>query len=172
MPNLSKQKNVAGKLIEFGMVRQTADEVTHRRHQNKGDHQLRFQGQGKILLALAQTDGQSQKELATRLNLTAQSTAEFVNKLVKKQLVTKEKSTADRRKTIIRLTDLGRQTAATESVKVPEFLNALTDTELDQFATILTKINASLYDEINTYNPSWHTKFQQTVADTLRDWFL
>jgi len=172
MPNLMKQRNAAGKLIEFGMVRHTADEIAHRTHADKGDHQSPFQGQGKILLALSQADGLSQKELATRLNLTAQSTAEFVNKLVKKRLVTKEKSTADRRKTIIRLTNLGRQTATKELAKVPEFLNVLSDEELDQLTAILTKINASLYDEINTANPTWFKNLQGSVADHLRDWFL
>ncbi|WP_143462975.1 MarR family winged helix-turn-helix transcriptional regulator [Levilactobacillus enshiensis] len=172
MPNLAKQRKAAGKLIEFGMVRHTAEELIHREHADKDEHPLRFQGQGKILLTLAQADGLSQKELATRLNLTAQSTAEFVNKLVKKQLVTKEKSTTDRRKTIIHLTDLGRATAETETAKVPEFLNTLTDTELDQLTTILTKINTSLYDEINTANPTRFDKFQQTVANHIRDWFL
>ncbi|MFC6260550.1 MarR family winged helix-turn-helix transcriptional regulator [Levilactobacillus fujinensis] len=172
MPDLTKQKKAAGKLIEFGMVRHTADDLIHRDHADKNEHPLRFQGQGKILLALSQTDGLSQRDLAARLNLTAQSTAEFVNKLVKKQLVTKEKSTTDRRKTIIHLTDLGRATAATETAEVPEFLNVLTDTELDQLAAILTKINASLYDEINTANPTRFDKFQQTVTNHLRDWFL
>lgn len=169
MSNLLKQKNAAGKLIEFGMVRHIADDLAHREHD---DHRSIFQGQGKILLALSQTDGLSQKELATRLNLTAQSTAEFVNKLVKKHLVTKEKSTVDRRVTIIRLTDLGRQTASKESAKIPDFLTVLSDEELDQFTTILTKINESLYDEIKTANPSWVNKFHQTISDHLRDWFM
>ncbi|WP_407888164.1 MarR family winged helix-turn-helix transcriptional regulator [Levilactobacillus sp. N40-8-2] len=172
MPNLTKQKNAAGKLIEFGMVSHTAEEVAHRNHADKDDHPLRFQGQGKILLALAQNDGLSQKELATRSNLAVQSTAEFVNKLAKKQLVTKEKSTTDRRKTIIRLTDLGRATAAAETAKVPAYLDVLTDTELDQLTAILTKINGSLYDEIKAMTPADSNRFKETVTDHLRDWFL
>jgi len=172
MPNLVKQKNAAGKLIEFNMVKHTVDELSHRTHAAKGEHQSLFQGQGKILLALSQNDGLSQKELATRLDLTAQSTAEFVNKLVKKHLVTKEKSTTDRRKTIIRLTDAGRKSATKEAAKVPEFLKGLTDTELDQLTKILTKMNDSLYDEINTANPSLVNKFRDSITDRLRDWFL
>ncbi|BDZ31631.1 MarR family transcriptional regulator [Lactiplantibacillus sp. WILCCON 0030] len=172
MPNLTKQKNAAGKLIEFGMARHVADDVVHHGHSDHGEQQLLFQGQGKILLALSQTDGLSQKELATRLNLTAQSTAEFVNKLVKKQFVTKEKSTQDRRMTIIRLTDRGRKAATNETAKVPEFLTVLNDEELDQLTAILTKINTSLYDEINAANPTWFDKFHQTITDHVRDWFL
>ena len=172
MPNLTKKRNAAGKLIEYGMVQHMADDLAHRRHANKGDQQSPFQGEGKILLALSQTDGLSQKELANRLNMTAQSTAEFVNKLVKKKLVSKEKSTVDRRKTIIRLTDHGRQTASKESAKIPAYLDDLTDTELDQLIAILTKINDSLYDEIHTENPNWFENFQRSVSDHLRDWFL
>lgn len=168
MPDLTKQKIAAGKLVEFGMVQRTADEVTDRDHADQSDF---FQGQGKILLALSQADHLSQKELATRLSLTAQSTAEFVNKLVKKQLVTKEKSTTDRRKTIISLTDAGRKTAANVATEIPPYLSVLTDEELDQLAAILTKINASLYEEISTANPTWYDKFHQAVADRLRDWF-
>ncbi|WP_125580023.1 MarR family winged helix-turn-helix transcriptional regulator [Levilactobacillus cerevisiae] len=172
MPNLLKQKNAAGKLIEFGMVQHIADEMAHHGHPRRGERQSMFQGQGKILLALSQADGLSQKELAARLNLTAQSTAEFVNKLVKKDLVTKEKSTTDRRKTIIRLTDQGRETATAESAKVPEFLNVLSDEELDQLSAILTKLNESLYDEIAKTDPTWFNKFQRNMSDHLRDWFL
>lgn len=170
MPNLLKQKNAAGKLIEFGMVRHVADKVTHRNSDEEG--KFMFQGQGKILLALSQTDGLSQKELATRLDLTAQSTAEFVNKLVKKGLVTKEKSTTDRRMTIIRITDLGRQTTTMESA-VPEFLNILTDEELDQFSNILTKINTHLYSEIdNADHQNIFSKSKQMIKDGIRDWSL
>ncbi|MFC6176568.1 MarR family winged helix-turn-helix transcriptional regulator [Companilactobacillus huachuanensis] len=172
MPNLLKQKTAAGKLIEFGMVRHIADNATHK-DSDKNERRSMFQGQGKILLALSQSDGLSQKELATRLDLTAQSTAEFVNKLVKKQLVTKEKSTKDRRMTIIRLTDLGRQTATTEASEVPDFLKVLNDEELDQFNNILTKINTQLYEEIdNSDKQNLFSKSKQIIKDGIRDWFL
>lgn len=170
MPNLLKQEKVAGKLIEFDMVHRVADKATHRNSDEDG--KFMFQGQGKILLALSQNNGLSQKELAKRLDLTAQSTAEFVNKLVKKNLVTKEKSTTDRRMTIIRITDLGRQTTNVES-SVPEFLNVLTDEELDQLANILTKINTHLYTEIdNADDQNIFSKSKQIIKDGIRDWFL
>lgn len=172
MSNLIKQKNATGKLLEFDMVRHIVDHMTHK-HSNNGERRSIFQGQGKILLALSQTDGLSQKELSNRLDLTAQSTAEFVNKLVKKQLVTKEKSTVDRRMTVIRLTDQGRQIVATETDKVPDYLNVLTDEELDQLVNILSKINASLYSEMdNAEHPNLLDKSQRAIKDTFRDWFL
>jgi len=83
-----------------------------------------------------------------------QSTAEFVNKLVKKHLVTKEKSTTNRRKIIIQLTDTGRKSAGKESAKILAHLKDLSDIGLNQLAAILTKMNDSLYDEISTANPT------------------
>ncbi|APX71592.1 MarR family transcriptional regulator [Companilactobacillus allii] len=171
MSNLLKQKNAAGKLIEFGMVRHTVDNMYHR-DSDENEHRPTFQGQGKILLALSQNDGISQKQLATSLDLTAQSTAEFVNKLVKKGLVTKEKSTSDKRMTVIRLTNAGREIANKESKEIPEFLDVLTDEELDQFANILTKINSRLYEEIHSNNSTLFQKTQRVIENHLRDWFL
>ncbi|KRK80153.1 MarR family winged helix-turn-helix transcriptional regulator [Companilactobacillus nodensis] len=171
MPNLVKQKNAAGKLMEFGMVRHAVDNMYHR-NPDEGERRLKFQGQGKILVALSQNDGISQKELATNLNLTAQSTAEFVNKLVAKKLVTKEKSTTDRRMTVIKLTKKGREIANKESSKVPEFLNVLSDEELDQFSNILTKLNTSLYEEINENDSNVFKKTQKTIKEHFRDWFM
>lgn len=171
MPNLIKQKSAAAKLMEFGMVRHTVDNMYHR-NPDQGERRFMFQGQGKILVALSQNDGISQKELATDLNMSAQSIAEFVNKLVSKGLVTKEKSTADRRMTIIKLTESGREISNKESDKIPEFLDVLTDEELDQFTNILTKINSSLYEELNDNNSSLFKKTQKTIKEHFRDWFL
>jgi len=171
MPNLLKQKTAAGKLIEFGMVRHIADNMK-RRDPDDDNRRPKFEGQGKILLALSQNDGISQKELANSLNLTAQSTAEFVNKLVKKGLVTKEKSESDRRMTVIRLTNAGHELASKESKEIPEFLDVLTDEELDQFANILTKINSKLYEEIHSNNLTLFQKTQRVIGNHLRDWFL
>lgn len=52
---------------------------------------LARQGQGNILLALGQEDHLPQKELVNRLQISAPSTTEFVNKLISKGLVTKSK---------------------------------------------------------------------------------
>ncbi|AKP68282.1 MarR family winged helix-turn-helix transcriptional regulator [Companilactobacillus ginsenosidimutans] len=172
MPNLSKQKQAAEKLIEFDMVRHIANDVTRLGHSDYEDNQPLFKGQGKILLALSQEDGLSQKELASRLNLTAQSTAEFVGKLVKKGFVTKEKSKEDRRVSIIKLTESGRENASSQTAEIPEYIQNLSDEELDQLISIFTKINNDLYEKIKTTNPTWFSKFQKTVSDTVRDWFL
>ncbi|WP_318766523.1 MarR family transcriptional regulator [Lactiplantibacillus carotarum] len=80
MANLINQGKTAGKLVEFAMLQNIAED--DRRHEN--DYQMLFQGQGKVLLALSDQDHLSQKELVDRLNLTPQSTAEFVRKLEKR----------------------------------------------------------------------------------------
>lgn len=89
-----------------------------------------------------------------------------------KKLVTKEKSTTDRRMTVIKLTKKGREIANKESSKVPEFLNVLSDEELDQFSNILTKLNTSLYEEINENDSNVFKKTQKTIKEHFRDWFM
>ncbi|GEK27741.1 MarR family winged helix-turn-helix transcriptional regulator [Furfurilactobacillus siliginis] len=67
------------------------------------------QGQGNILLALGQTDGQSQRALSQALNISAPSITEFVTKLVLKGYVRREKSPADKRVSLVFLTSAGRE---------------------------------------------------------------
>lgn len=67
------------------------------------------QGQGNILLALGQADGQSQRALSRALNISAPSVTEFVTKLVAKGYVRREKSPTDKRVTLVYLTEAGRK---------------------------------------------------------------
>lgn len=78
--------------------------------QQKDGSPFLYQGQGNILMALGKEDGLSQKQLAERLGISAPSVTEFVNKLVSKGLVTKTRSTTDKRIFKINLTAAGRQT--------------------------------------------------------------
>lgn len=165
MSDLFKQQTTTRKLIEFGALQHVADDI-HRRHSAREhpERQTIVQGQGKILLALLTEDHVSQKDLATKLNLTAQSTAEFVRKLEKKKFVTREKSITDRRVTLVSLTPMGRKEASQTIDEIPPFLEVLDDRELDQLAAILTKINTSMYDDIAAADPTWFNKFHQMLT--------
>lgn len=164
MSDLMKKEAAASRLTEFGLLRHLADDIARR---DDLDEQVLFQGQGKILLALLQEDHLAQRTLAERLNMTAQSTAEFVKKLEHKKLVSREKLATDRRVTIVSLTDKGRAQAEKNNVDMPEFLDALDDEELTQLAQILDKIIASLYTEIQTADPSWFNKFHQGLMNQI-----
>ena len=159
MANLINQGKTAGKLVEFAMLQNIAED--DRRHEN--DYQMLFQGQGKVLLALSDQDHLSQKDLVDRLNLTPQSTAEFVRKLEKKNLVSREKSATDKRVTIVSLTDLGRRETQRRMQVIPHYLRVLNDHELAQLSNILDKVNTQMYQDIHNANPTLHNKYHQLM---------
>ncbi|MDR3189989.1 MAG: MarR family transcriptional regulator [Lactobacillaceae bacterium] len=138
-----QQHQLAERLDEFIMLQHLLDTEGHRR-----GHGNAFQGQGKILVVLAQEDNISQKELAERLNLTPQSTAEFVSKLVKKGFVTKYRSPADGRITLVQLTEAGK--AQTEHIEqtLPDYINYLDVEEQAQLNSILGKIINGLRNDV------------------------
>lgn len=68
-------------------------------------------GQDLILLALLETDGQSQNELVKNLCANHSAIAKSVGRLQKNEIVRTEKSAADRRITRVFLTDKGRDLA-------------------------------------------------------------
>ncbi|WP_395320005.1 MarR family winged helix-turn-helix transcriptional regulator [Fructilactobacillus frigidiflavus] len=168
MTDEAKRQQTAEKLIEFNALQDAIQEID-RKHLVSNPNTMR--GQGKILLVLLQQDHISQKELAKKLNLTAQSTAEFVKKLEKKGLVSRHKSTQDRRITLVDLTPAG-QTKALASVKnTMPFLKVLNDEELDQLNKIFTKINADLSQKIKTTDPNWQGQLHKLVTSVFEDWF-
>ncbi|KLD59331.1 hypothetical protein WP50_19290, partial [Lactiplantibacillus plantarum] len=92
--------------------------MTHRNLLKMWHNPDNVEGQGKILLALADEDHLSQKQLASRLGMSPQSTSEFVYKLVNRQLVTLSKSTKDRRVNLVNLTAAGRKEIASAAQEV------------------------------------------------------
>jgi len=159
MANLMNQGKTAGKLVAFGMLQNIAeDDVQH-----ESDYKMLFQGQGKILLALSDDDQLSQKDLVERLDMTPQSTAEFVRKLEKKGLVTREKSATDKRVTIVSLTAAGRLETQQRVQVIPEYLRVLNDEELGQLDHILDKINDRMYQDIHEADPTLHNKYHQLM---------
>src|SRR5699024_2283796 len=115
---------------------------------------LTVEGQGKILLALADEDHLSQQQLATRLGISPQSTSEFVYKLAKRDLITLTKSPKDRRINLVNLTAAGRQKIESAAQEVPPFVRVLSDTELEQLSALLTKITDAMYTDIDTADPT------------------
>ncbi|KRN99019.1 MarR family winged helix-turn-helix transcriptional regulator [Companilactobacillus kimchiensis] len=159
MSDLIKQEKTAGKLVKLGMLQHVSEEVS-KKHP---DYRMLFQGQGKILLALTEEDDLPQKELAKRLDMTAQSTAEFVRKLEKKGLVSRVKSVSDKRIIIVSLTEAGRMETKKSIQVIPEYLKDLSDVELDQLGNILDKVNDRIYEEIKSADPTLHNKYHQMV---------
>ncbi len=109
-----KAELVAGKLAEYEQLSKIYDDIV-----KQARPRITVEGQGKILLALADEDHLSQKQLASRLGMSPQSTSEFVYKLVNRQLVTLSKSTKDRRVNLVNLTAAGRKEIASAAQEVP-----------------------------------------------------
>lgn len=161
MADLINQGKTAGKLVEFGMLQNIAEDDA----QHKSDYKTLFQGQGKILLALSDNDDLSQKDLVERLNMTPQSVAEFVRKLESRGLVSRQKSITDKRVTIVSLTENGRLETEKRMQVIPNYLRALNDEELRQFNNILDKINQQMYLDIKDADPTLHNKYHQLMLN-------
>ncbi|AZZ60972.1 MarR family transcriptional regulator [Oenococcus sp. UCMA 16435] len=159
MANKIKAELAAGKLAEYEQLSKIYDDVI-----KQVRPRLTVQGQGKILLALADEDHLSQRELATRLGMSPQSTSEFVYKLVKYNLVTLTKSPNDRRLNLVNLTTEGRQEIESAAQEVPSFVKVLSDAELDQLSSLLTKITTAMYADIDSANSTLGAKFHKLFA--------
>jgi DNA-binding MarR family transcriptional regulator len=106
-----------------------------------------FGGQIFVLFALWERDGQSQAEIAERLNVSAPAVNKMVRSLSEADLVTTERSSADARITAVRLTDFGRKIRETVELLWQEaesrFAEPLSPAERLMLAEILGKIRAS-----------------------------
>ncbi|TYC49074.1 MarR family transcriptional regulator [Weissella muntiaci] len=152
MDSLLQKQQLAEKMFEFAWMQHLADEQADRHEQR--DHA--FQGQNKILIALAEEDNISQKDLSNRLGLTPQSTAEFIAKLVKKGLVSKVASEADRRVQLIRITPKGQLEADKNIAIIPDYFDYLTDEEQIQLINILDKIIGGIRNDLSFDGHSIH----------------
>lgn len=138
MSTLFEQQQIMEKFFQLTMLTQLTEHSKGHGDRNVGRNI--FRGQGKILLILSEQDNLSQKELSNRLEMTPQSTAEFVTKLAKRGLVEKNKSPHDGRISLIKLTDAGRANIAELEQVSPDGLKYITDDEKKQLLAILTKL--------------------------------
>ena len=106
----------------------------------------RGHGHGKILRALEQSDGMTQKELAERLGIRPQSLTDALVRLEQQGAITRTRSERDKREQLVRITELGRE----QSRRVAELhqkaarmvLSDLTEEEKQQLLSILNKLTA------------------------------
>lgn len=142
MDDLMEKHQLAAKLFEFTSLQNLANEQVER-------HSPVFKGQNKVLIALREGDNISQKELAERLDMSVQSTAEFINKLIKKSSVSKSKSPTDGRIQLVKLTDKGRREAEKSLFYIPEYIDYLDPKEWRELSSILDKLNDGIRSNLN-----------------------
>ncbi|MCH4171260.1 MAG: MarR family transcriptional regulator [Lactobacillus sp.] len=158
MSTLSEKHQLAEKIWEFSILTRLDNDDDRQR-----GGQLSFSGQGKILILLAQEDNLPQKEIATRLNLTPQSTAEFVAKLARRHYVSKTKSPKDGRVTLIQLTQQGKDALKSIDNTIPSYLEFLNDDEQQQFGQLLAKMNLGLRERIESRDNSINGKMHKVM---------
>ena len=116
---------------------------------NRGKRGMqRGAGQNRVLAALKNKDGITQKDLAQELSIRPQTLSESLVKLESENLVQREQDTQDKRITHVYLTEEGKTEAdsALEDQKsnADDIFNVLTEEERHQFSTILAKLNAQM----------------------------
>lgn len=107
----------------------------------------RGHGHGKILRALEQNDGMTQKELAERLGIRPQSLTDALVRLEQQGAITRTRSERDKREQQVRITELGRE----QSRRVSELhqkaaqmvLGDLEEDEKQQLLLLLKKLTAA-----------------------------
>ncbi len=101
------------------------------------------QGQGRILEILSERDTISQKELQDILNIKAGSISEILAKLEKSGKIIRYKDDNDKRKSVIQITDKGRNTITRYKDNNEDIFFMLDDNEKEQLSLLLNKMLTS-----------------------------
>ena len=101
-----------------------------------------------IMSLIAQNPGSSQKELADKAGITGPGLVSLVDDLERQELVRRDRSTTDRRRNMLVLTDKGEKTVA-EMFKVVSQIEApireeLSPKELDQLIGLIDRVLKAL----------------------------
>jgi DNA-binding MarR family transcriptional regulator len=107
-----------------------------------------YPGQPPLLMRLAHTDGQIQKDLARRINVKPATLTVMINRMEKSGLVTRKPDQNDQRVSRVFLTDKGREAAQSvkEALRVLEtkcFEN-FTEEETAFFRRMLERIHGDM----------------------------
>lgn len=116
-------------------------------------------GQGRLFNKLGEADGITQRELATRMNITPATLCRMVQNMEKKGLVFRKTDENDQRKTLVYLTDEGLTVRRKLNEKLQiidgKIFQDFTKEEIDQLEIMLLRIQDQLKKEldIENYNP-------------------
>ena len=101
-------------------------------------------GVGRALSILNDCGGMNQAQLAKELDIRPQSLSELIGKLEADGYITKQQSHADKRQTIVSITEKGRSRVADIREKhrkeAEDFLAALSEEEKDTLYCLLKKL--------------------------------
>ncbi|MBQ8554839.1 MAG: MarR family transcriptional regulator [Clostridia bacterium] len=127
-------------------LKQTLASVRRHPHGDP-EHHGRHRGAGHILDLLSIENGVSQQQIAGALCIRPQSVSEAIATLEARGFIRKESSAADRRITLIYLTEEGQRHAAIlareREAHAQRFFSVLRDDEKATLLTLLTKLNTT-----------------------------
>lgn len=137
---MDKRSSLTGLMLE-----QTAKRIRQYCQRMLSEYQTGITvDQWLVLHALSQADGQSQLELARKIQKDAPTLTRIIDLLVQKALLERKNDPADRRKALVFLTAAGRDKVAEAWPIILECRHqsfaALTDAEIDSLIIILGKI--------------------------------
>ncbi|MDE5977468.1 MAG: MarR family transcriptional regulator [Turicibacter sp.] len=110
-------------------------------------------GQGRVLSILKDKPEITQKELVSLLRIRPQSLGELLTKLEAQGFITREPSKKDRRMTIVKLTEVGKEEIKKNNQmgdSIEKIFNILDDEEKDQLYHILDKLSKELEENIDS----------------------
>lgn len=121
-------------------------------HVNKGINP--HKGQGRVLAILKMQPEIVQKELGYLLDIRKQALAQILNKLEKKEYITREQSEKDRRSFVIKLTDAGREAIPEKNYEIDheyieEFFDCLNEKEQANFLDYIERIIIAIEEEMD-----------------------
>jgi DNA-binding MarR family transcriptional regulator len=105
-------------------------------------------GQGRIIALLKVQDGMSVKDMSFLLGLAMSSLSELLAKLEKGGYITKEASELDKRMTIVRLTEKGKQEPQKDGGECDSIFECLNSQEQTAFSEFLDRLIAVLKTEL------------------------
>ena len=121
-----------------------------RQPQHPDGHHTRPRGFGHILELLTENSGISQQQIADTLRIRPQSISEAIGILDSRGLIHKEANPADRRVTLIHITEEGRTHAAKlaqeRRLHAEHFFSVLTEEEKDTLLQLLDKLGSAQED--------------------------
>ena len=144
-------ENTKNLIEKFRTYQSLIARYVHRKRREHDIYADPHRGQGRVLTLLKMQPEISQKDLAYLLDIRTQSLGELLNKLEKSGFITKTPSQEDKRVTLIRLTDIGRQAAektTEQQMDMDNLFSCLSDDEQETLSELLSRLCNHLQEQI------------------------
>ena len=121
-----------------------------------------YRGQQWLFFTLKKEGFLTQNELAKRMNIAAPTLTRMIHNLEKKGFIAREKDKADRRKTIVRLTEEGNEVHGIISEKLKaaddKIFHSFNKEEKEIFRKFLLRIQDQLHENMDAYRKGEPTR--------------